>query len=106
MSTTKKHIIIVNYDFPPNKGIGGRRWGKIAKELAGEYCIVHVIKADSLSDTDKSIWSEDVLDKDIFVHSLPRVYPKILLSQPNNILTKLLFRRSLKFVKNRFKGTP
>jgi hypothetical protein len=49
MPTTKKHIILVNYDFPPNKGIGGRRWGKLAKEFAEQNCIVHVIKAEALS---------------------------------------------------------
>ena len=105
MPTTKKHIILVNYDFPPNKGIGGRRWGKLAKEFAEQNCIVHVVKADALSDTDKSVWSEDVNNKNIFVHSLPRVYPNILLTQPTKIFEKLQYRKALNFVKKNFKGT-
>lgn len=105
MPTTKKHIILVNYDFPPNKGIGGRRWGKLAKEFAEQNCIVHVVKADAISDTDKSVWSEDVNNKNIFVHSLPRVYPQILLSQPKSFFEKLQYRKALNFVKKNFKGT-
>ncbi len=106
MPTTKKHIILVNYDFPPNKGIGGRRWGKLAKEFVEQNCIVHVVKADALSDTDKSVWSEEVNNKNIFVHSLPRVYPQILLSQPKKFFGKLQYRKALNSVKKNFKGTP
>jgi hypothetical protein len=106
MPTTKKHIILVNYDFPPNKGIGGRRWGKLAKEFAEQDCIVHVVKADALSDTEKSVWSEEVNNKNIFVHSLPRIYPQILLTQPTNFFEKLQYRKALNSVKKNFKGTP
>jgi hypothetical protein len=106
MPITKKHIILVNYDFPPNKGIGGRRWGKLAKEFAEQNCIVHVVKADALSDTDKSVWSEEVNNKNIFVHSLPRVYPQILLTQPSNFFEKIQYRKALNAVKKNYKGTP
>jgi hypothetical protein len=106
MPTTKKHIILVNYDFPPNKGIGGRRWGKLAKEFAEQNCIVHVIKAEALSDTEKSVWSEEVNSRNIFVHALPRVYPQILLTQPSNFFEKLQYRKALNAVKKNYKGTP
>ena len=106
MPTTKKHIILVNYDFPPNKGIGGRRWGKLARELAEQNCIVHVIKAEALSDTDKSVWSEEVNSTNIFVHTLPRVYPQILLTQPSKFFEKLHYRKALNAVKINYKGTP
>ena len=106
MPTTKKHIILVNYDFPPNKGIGGRRWGKLAKEFAEQHCIVHVIKAEALSDTDKSVWSEEVNSRNIFVHALPRVYPQILLTQPSNFFEKLQYRKAFNAVKKKYKGTP
>ena len=106
MPTTKKHIILVNYDFPPNKGIGGRRWGKLAKEFAEQNCIVHVVKADAISDTDKSVWSEEVNSRSIFVHALPRVYPQILLTQPSKFFEKLQYRKALNAVKKNYKGTP
>ncbi len=106
MPTTKKHIILVNYDFPPNKGIGGRRWGKLAKEFAEQNCIVHVIKAEALSDTEKSVWSEEVNSRNIFVHALPRVYPQILLTQPSKFFVKLQYRKALNAVKKNYKGTP
>ena len=106
MPTTKKHIILVNYDFPPNKGIGGRRWGKLAKEFAEQNCIVHVVKADAISDTDKSVWSEEVNSINIIVHSLPRSYPQILLTQPKKFFEKLQYRKALNAVKKKYKGTP
>ena len=106
MPTTKKHIILVNYDFPPNKGIGGRRWGKLAKEFAEQNCIVHVVKADAISDTDKSVWSEEVNSRNIIVHSLPRSYPQILLTQPKKFFEKLQYRKALNAVKKKYKGTP
>jgi hypothetical protein len=106
MPTTKKHIILVNYDFPPNKGIGGRRWGKLAKEFAEQNCIVHVIKAEALSDTEKSVWSDEVHNKNIFVHSLPRVYPQILLTQPTKFFEKLKYKKALNAVKKNYQGTP
>ena len=106
MPTTKKHIILVNYDFPPNKGIGGRRWGKLATEFSEQNCIVHVIKAEALSDTEKSVWSEEVNSRNIFVHALPRVYPQILLTQPSNFFEKLQYRKALNAVKKNYKGTP
>ena len=106
MPTTKKHIILVNYDFPPNKGIGGRRWGKLAKEFAEQNCIVHVIKAEALSDTEKSVWSEEVNSRSIFVHALPRVYPQILLTLPSKFFEKLQYRKALNAVKKNYKGTP
>ena len=106
MPTTKKHIILVNYDFPPNKGIGGRRWGKLAKEFAEQNCIVYVVKADAISDTDKSVWSEEVNSRNIIVHSLPRSYPQILLTQPKKFFEKLQYRKALNAVKKNYKGTP
>ena len=106
MSTTKKHIIIVNYDFPPNKGIGGRRWGYLAKEFADQNFIVHVVKADAMSDTDKSVWSEEVMSNNIFVHSLPRVYPQVLLTQPTSFFKKIQYKKALHLVKKKYKGTP
>jgi hypothetical protein len=106
MPTTKEHIIIVNYDFPPNKGIGGRRWAKLAKAFAEKNYHVHVIKADSISDTETSVWTDDVRHKNIQVYSLPRKYPNILLSTPQNFLEKIQYRASLRSVLKKYQGTP
>lgn len=106
MPTTKEHIIIVNYDFPPNKGIGGRRWAKLAKAFAEKNYHVHVIKADSISDTETSVWTDDVRHKNIQVYSLPRKYPNILLSTPQNFLEKIQYRASLRSVLKKHQGTP
>ncbi|MFM7770221.1 MAG: hypothetical protein ACKO8Q_06645 [Bacteroidota bacterium] len=106
MPTTKKHIIVVNYDFPPNKGIGGRRWAKLAKAFADREYIVHVIKADSVSDTETSIWSDEVRHNNIQIYSLPRKYPNILLSNPLTLIDKIKYRTSIRYISKKHKGTP
>jgi len=106
MPTIKEHIIIVNYDFPPNKGIGGRRWAKLAKAFAEKDYFVHVIKADSISDTETSVWTDEVRHKNIQVYSLPRKYPGILLSSPNNFLVKFQYRAAIRSVLKKYPGTP
>lgn len=75
MSFAAKHILLVNFDFPPNNGIGGRRWGKLAKGLAVRGYQVHVIKADPVPLADTSPWQADVVHPNIHVHSIPRTYP-------------------------------
>jgi hypothetical protein len=52
------------------------------------------------------VWSEEVNSRNIFVHSLPRVYPQILLTQPSNFFEKLHYRKALNAVKKNYKGTP
>lgn len=89
---TPGHILIINYDFPPNEGIGGRRWAKFAKQLAIEGYQVHVIKADVVSNKNNSTWSSDVSHENIHVHSLPRKYPLILSHPKTDLVSRLMYR--------------
>lgn len=74
----KKNIVLVAYEFPPNAGIGARRWAKFAKGLATKGICVNVIKANPVFDTDDSPWRDDVLHRNIKIHSIPRCYPAVI----------------------------
>ncbi|MBL0314342.1 MAG: hypothetical protein IPP69_00700 [Flavobacteriales bacterium] len=104
MATAKK-ILIVNYDFPPNSGIGGRRWAKFAKQLAQEGYEVHVIKADVVKGHDQSYWSTDVQHPNIIIHSLPRVYPELFSHPKKDILSRLKYRWYRRQLEKTEKGT-
>jgi glycosyltransferase involved in cell wall biosynthesis len=84
-------LLIVNFDFPPNSGIGGRRWAKLAKGLAREGHQVWVIKADPLPAKTKSQWINDVQDPSIHVISLPRAYPTSLQSPVLSVIDKVKY---------------
>jgi len=87
-----REVILINFDFPPNDGIGGRRWGKLAKAMARSGMIVHVVKANTIEGTQPSAWSADTIHPNIRVHSLPRTYP-IAFSHPKSTLWgKILYR--------------
>jgi glycosyltransferase involved in cell wall biosynthesis len=87
-----KKILIINYDFPPNSGIGGRRWAKFAKQLAVEGHDVFVIKANPVKNQDQSYWSEDVIHDRIHVFSLPRIYPELFSHPKPDLISRLKYR--------------
>lgn len=89
-----KKVIIACYGFPPNPGIGGRRWAKFAKYLAKAGWQVHVIVAKPRSLV-VSDWESDVQHPNIIRHFLPVNYPNALSSLPSDsTLKKVLFRWS------------
>lgn len=55
-----KNILIICWDFPPNSGIGGRRWAKFAKALIRNGHQIQVIKSENLSSTSNSVWTKDI----------------------------------------------
>lgn len=92
MPSTDKNILIVNFDFPPNQGIGGRRWGKLAKGLAIAGYNVFVIKADPVRNNSNSPWTDDVMHPNIHVYSIPRTYPEAFSHPENSFFGKLKYR--------------
>jgi len=89
-----KKVIIACYGFPPNPGIGGRRWAKFAKYLALAGWQVHVIAAKPISQV-ISDWEKDIQHPNIIQHFLPVNHPKALSSLPSDsIFKKILFRWS------------
>jgi hypothetical protein len=96
----------VCYDFPPNQGIGGRRWAKLAKALAQSGTEVHVIKADPVSNNKPSPWTADVAHPNIRAHSLPRTYPEAVNRPKPGLWGSLTFRWHLWQLKQKTGGTP
>ena len=100
-----EHIVLVNYDFPPNQGIGGRRWGKLAKGLAELGFIVHVIKAESIPNNKPSPWTGDVNHPNIRVTVITRTYPSVISHPGNSLWDKLRYRFAIWRLKRDVKGT-
>lgn len=69
-------ILLVNFGFPPNDGIGGRRWAKLSKFLAKKGYEVHVIMAEKYTAKD-SPWTKDVNHSNIKIAQLPLNYPNV-----------------------------
>lgn len=99
-----KPILLACYDFPPNKGIGGRRWAKFAKGLVAKGYQIHVIKAHPVSSSKNSGWTEDI-SQGIIVHSLPRSYPKVVSEGPKTLIDKLKYRWEINRLQRKEKGT-
>ena len=100
-----KKIILACFDFPPNAGIGGRRWAKLAKGLASSGVEVHVIKAEPVKGYEKSGWQDDINSELIHNHTLKRTYPEVVSHGPKNILDKLKYRSAIAKLKKIEAGT-
>lgn len=75
-------ILLICHSFPPNFGIGGRRWAKFAKELARRGYPVHVIRSTPSQKDKPSLWTTDVQHPNIRCHALPNRYPSVLTRSP------------------------
>lgn len=89
--TEQKHLILVNFDFPPNSGIGGRRWAKFARFLAENDVVVHVIKAAPLKGDQPSIWADEVKHKNILIRSLERPLPQFFTHPSEHLWDKVRY---------------
>ena len=99
-----KDILVICYSFPPNVGVGGRRWAKFAKCLAKNNYRVHVIS--NLNKSPKvSEWINDVNDVNILNHPQNVFYPEVFISNPSTIFQKITYRFWLLFFKLFSKGT-
>ncbi|MEY3398004.1 MAG: hypothetical protein RL220_598 [Bacteroidota bacterium] len=98
-------VLIVNFDFPPNQGIGGRRWAKLAKGLAARGVEVFVIKADPVKFNVESPWYSDVLSPNIHIHSLPRLYPESVSHPRSGVLSKLRYIADMQGLRKYKEGT-
>lgn len=101
--TEIKRILIVAYSFPPQGGIGGRRWAKFAKQFLRSGIEVEVISADMPAETDSS-WKADV--EGIPVFRFKTSFPASLKTQPARLVDKVKYRMALRKMVLRTKGTP
>lgn len=98
-------ILIISHTFPPFRGIGGRRWAKLAKELAHRGHPVHVVHADHGEELTGSLWDTDADHPLIHRHALPLRYPKVLMKRPlTSVAEKIGYRIWLKLLPLLVKG--
>ena len=102
---SQEHILLINHDFPPNQGIGGRRWGKLAKGLAAQGYVVHVIKAEPIKGNTPCAWTTDVDHPNIKVVEIPRTFPQVLSHMGSSVIDKLLYRLSIMWLRLVVRGT-
>jgi glycosyltransferase involved in cell wall biosynthesis len=99
------NILLINYDFPPNPGIGGRRWAKLAKFLALQGHQLHVVKADFPEGMTASSWAHDVVHPNIHTYNAGRKYPKSLSHPQPTWMGKIKFHAQKRIMLWREKGT-
>lgn len=99
-----KSVLLCCFDFPPNYGIGGRRWAKFAKGLAVAGIKVYVVKPNPLPFQSDSIWTDDVNHENIKVYSFPRAFNLELESSPS-LVKKLAYKFIIWKIKRLEKGT-
>lgn len=82
-------VLIVCHGFPPNPGVGGRRWAKLSKFMYASGVDATVLHAKP-DDTANSPWNEDV--KGIKTIVYPRKYPKVITGSVTKLTEKIAYR--------------
>ena len=102
----KPRILIICPSFPPNPGIGGRRWAKFAKTLFKQGCDVWVFSFKLPNRNENSHWTKDVeeLLKNNRIIEVDRNYPAVLDEYPKSFIDKLKYKFWDNFLKFRYKG--
>lgn len=84
-----KKVLLVCYAYPPNPGVGGRRWAKISKYFR-QLGVDQKILMKEPADDAFSPWTSDV--SGIYTMKIKPVYPGILDRDVRTIADKLLYR--------------
>ena len=102
----KPRILIICPSFPPNPGIGGRRWAKFAKILFQQGYDVWVFSFKLPNRNENSHWTKDVeeLQKNNRIIEVDRNYPAILDEYPKSFIGKLKYKFWDNYLKVRHKG--
>ena len=95
----------MNFDFPPNHGIGGRRWAKIADQMAKMGHEIHVLKATPVPHLPESNWSKDVGHKNILIRNIDRALPLSFTHPQPGVKQKLAFHWNKFWLRKKHKGT-
>ena len=101
-----KKTLLLCWDFPPNDGIGGRRWAKMAKWLLKSGHEIHVIKSKSKVGNQNSAWLSDVESNQIHIYDVDTYWPvKWLNSKGNTFSDKLKHKFATIYLTVFSKGT-
>jgi hypothetical protein len=101
----QKSVLLICWDFPPNYGIGGRRWAKLAKCLVKDGYTIHVIKSETPKGNSISPWLKDVDHKNILVSNIKPHWAVEWLHSYDSIFSFAKIRFAKYFLKLKYKGT-
>jgi hypothetical protein len=87
-----KKVLIVCYSYPPNPGVGGRKWAIFTKYLIERGFEIHVITKKPLP-VSSSPWIE--YTNGAILHFFKNPYPLILELEPNGIFDKFRYKIAL-----------
>lgn len=101
----EKNVLLICWDFPPNNGIGGRRWAKFAKRLVKDGYFIHVIKSKSSKGNSISPWLKDVDHTKVLINNIKPYWAVEWLHSYDSILSFAKIRLAKYILKLKFKGT-
>jgi hypothetical protein len=101
--TDKLKIQIVSFVFPPQAGIGGRRWAKFSKYFHSQNIDFRVIAAKPQTDI-PSQWLSDISEFEDRVTYIESDYPDILSRYPDKLMHKLRYRYAIQKAKFKTAG--
>jgi glycosyltransferase involved in cell wall biosynthesis len=96
-------LLIASYVFPPQAGIGGRRWAKFFKALHEQGIETWIITAKPKVD-EQSQWWPDVKSLDQYVRPLDIPYPSVINLKEYGLIDKIRYRFALRSVKSKYPG--
>lgn len=99
---SSNHVLIINYDFPPTGGIGGRRWAKFAKFFFNNKVDFSVITFEN--NADLSPWQSDIVPFKDRIVQVNSQYPKIVNTVPKTLIEKIRYKATIQILKWRTKG--
>src|SRR5690554_1647842 len=102
LHNSSQRILIVCRTFPPQGGVGGRRWAKFAKYMRRGGVEVEVIAADLGGGG--SSWTDDVAGIPVFRYK--EEYPAVLMRRPVKVWEKIAYRIALFSLRRQCEGTP
>jgi hypothetical protein len=102
---TDKNVLLICWDFPPNYGIGGRRWAKFAKCLLNDGYTIHVIKSETPKGNITSPWLKDVTHKNLFTNSIKPHWAVEWLHSYDGLVSSAKIRFAQLYLKLLYKGT-
>jgi len=99
-----KKIVILCYSFPPNTGVGGRRWAKFTKYLARKKKQVIAITAMPNKKNSPSFYHQDV--KGVPTYYFKTKSPFFMSGVVDSLVQKIGYRWHLALKRMLVKGTP
>ncbi len=97
-----KKLLIIGYYFPPNDGVGGRRWAKFSSLLAKKGVDVTVLTTRIYSH-ENSLWEKDI-DSKVKIIRMDDGYPTSVLNNANSIGARIKYKLDITRLKKKYKG--